>query len=221
MSDAAQAFGWLAVILDQQVTAASDAGAAAFRAQDMAAAAQAMARVGELQELQQQFSAFQQRWSSLVQDDDDVAPSQPAIDTAPHVRTDETADSSRRRWKTEEFEVDGTEVVPVSPMPAAVRPAGKQTPIRSYYRPILQALSEFGGQASVQAVVQRVKQLLEPQFTEIDYTPQPAHPREPRWINNTQWARKELVELGLMLPKRRTGIWEISEAGRRWLAEQE
>jgi len=46
----------------------------------------------------------------------------------------------------------------------------------------------------------------------------PANQRHAIWDNNVRWCRNYLKERGF-LDKPRTGIWRITEAGRRWLVE--
>lgn len=89
----------------------------------------------------------------------------------------------------------------------------------AYYIPILRALIKSGGRARIGKVYRAVYIELKPYISEIDE--QPYHddrPREIRWKNYARFARERMVKDGLMLPKKQTGIWEISDAGRDWLS---
>ncbi len=92
-------------------------------------------------------------------------------------------------------------------------------PGKAFRRPILEALVELGGRASIQDVLHLVEQKLKDKLTKDDYEPLPSLPDTPRWRHKAQVCRAALVKRGLVLPSSEMGIWEISEAGRRWLEE--
>lgn len=84
--------------------------------------------------------------------------------------------------------------------------------------PILEALVELGGSASVAEVLQRVYEKVKDRLTEHDLQPLRSNPLEPRWRKNAQWCRYRMVRSGLLKRDSPVGIWEISEKGRAELA---
>lgn len=99
-------------------------------------------------------------------------------------------------------------------------PRGARTPEERYYPFILQALADAGGSAPIGDVLRRVGEAMRDVLRDVDYQSLPSDPDTARWRNAAQWARRELVERGLMSGDSPRGIWEITDAGRRWLAEQ-
>lgn len=100
-------------------------------------------------------------------------------------------------------------------------PKGVRTPEAAFRLPILRALVALGGSAPMSQVLDKVEQEMKDQLQNIDYQPLPSNPRIIRWRNAAQWQRRKMVEEGLLRSDSKRGIWEISEAGRHWLAIQE
>lgn len=98
-------------------------------------------------------------------------------------------------------------------------PKGRKTPETAYYRPILQALVDLGGSASLHDVLDRVEAMAGSQLKTVDFEPMASDPDQVRWRNTAQWARYSLVQQGLMRDDSPRGIWAISEQGRWWLHE--
>jgi len=100
-------------------------------------------------------------------------------------------------------------------------PRGVKTPTKAYYRPILQALIDLGGKASVHEVIIRVEKAMEASLNEKDRQPISSNTNEPRWANTAKWARKRMTMMQppLLKPDSPKKIWEITEAGRRFLAQ--
>lgn len=94
---------------------------------------------------------------------------------------------------------------------------GLRTPEKSFRRPILEALMELGGRASISEVLERVKEKMKNILNEYDYEPLPSTPETPRWRNTAQWTRNTLVREGYMKSDSPFGIWEISAKGEQWL----
>lgn len=94
---------------------------------------------------------------------------------------------------------------------------GLRTNERTFYRPILQALSELGGSAKMRNVIDRVEELMTKQLKPVDYEPLPSDPEAIRWRNTAQWARNSLVKRGLLKGDSPYGTWEITSEGRRYL----
>lgn len=97
---------------------------------------------------------------------------------------------------------------------------GLRTPEEAHYRPILQVLVELGGQASMGQILDRVGQTMQSALREVDYQPLASDSELPRWRNSAQWARNSMVREGLLRNDSPRGIWQISEAGQRYLQEQ-
>jgi hypothetical protein len=56
-------------------------------------------------------------------------------------------------------------------------------------------------------------------LVEADYEPLASNPRMLHWSHNTHWARDHMVQDGRLKQGSPYGIWEISEAGRAYLAK--
>ncbi len=93
---------------------------------------------------------------------------------------------------------------------------GTRTPEEAYRLPILRTLVELGGGGRTADVLDRVGELMREQLKDVDYEPLSSS-GSPRWRNSAQWARNTMVYEGLMKDSSRRGVWEISEAGRRYL----
>ncbi len=94
---------------------------------------------------------------------------------------------------------------------------GLKTPQRDYRLPILRALVEAGGAGRTGAILDRVYEMMRDRLNEYDLAMKPSG-TEPRWRNTAQFERVQMVKGGL-LADRSDGIWEITEAGRRYLEE--
>ena len=95
---------------------------------------------------------------------------------------------------------------------------GQRTSQQAFWRPILTCLVRRGGRADVREVLDDLETELAGTFSAEDLAPLPSNPHMPRWRNTAQWARYEMAANGLLTRSPR-GVWEISEAGRRWLAD--
>lgn len=96
---------------------------------------------------------------------------------------------------------------------------GLKTPQDAYRRPVLQALVELGGRAAIGDVLERVYEQMKGQLNDHDLSTL-ASGDTPRWRNTAQWARNTMREEGLIVAGSPHGVWEISDQGRAWLAEQ-
>lgn len=99
-------------------------------------------------------------------------------------------------------------------------PRGLRTPEDAFRRPILEALVELGGSAPIGEVLERVETKMKHVLNEYDWQPLPSDPKSVRWKNTAQWCRNTLVREGLMKSDSPYGIWEISDAGRKWLKDE-
>ncbi len=81
--------------------------------------------------------------------------------------------------------------------------------------PILEVLVEFGGKSDVKSVLEKVylkvKDSLTPKDLEILELLESNG--EPRWRNNARWARKHMINHGLLNKNSPYGIWEVTQKG--------
>jgi len=94
---------------------------------------------------------------------------------------------------------------------------GLRTPEKDFVKPILEALVEIGGKAEVRTVLDRVYQKMKSVLNEYDIQHLPSDPKQKRWENTAQWARKSLVNKGLLAADSPRGIWEITKQGEFYL----
>lgn len=99
-------------------------------------------------------------------------------------------------------------------------PKGKRTPEKAFYVPILQAIVEMGGSASMGSVLPRVHELIHGSLKEADKETLSSAPTTPRWRNTAQWARNSLVKEGLMSSDSPHGVWAITQRGKEFLKTQ-
>lgn len=97
--------------------------------------------------------------------------------------------------------------------------AGMRTPERAFYIPILKTLIKFGGQGTVNEVLDMVEKEMREQLKDIDYEHLPSSPEMIRWRNTAQWARASMVKEGLLKDNSPRGVWEISEFGEKYLKD--
>ncbi|GAH71614.1 unnamed protein product [marine sediment metagenome] len=89
---------------------------------------------------------------------------------------------------------------------------GQKTPQQAYRHPILEALNELGGSASVGDVLEVVEKKMKPLLIEVDYQKLPSGV-DIRWRNTAMWERFNLVKEGLLKSESPDGIWELSDKG--------
>jgi hypothetical protein len=70
------------------------------------------------------------------------------------------------------------------------------------------------GRAAVGDVLQGVQRLMKDRLRADDFGTL-AKSGETRWENTAKWARKRMVDEGLLSANSPHGFWEITEAGRR------
>lgn len=102
------------------------------------------------------------------------------------------------------------------PERTARREKGEITPSTYYWEPILSELIARGGSESSKVVLEAIYERVKDRLTPLDLEILPG-PREQRWRNNARWARKHMVEEGLLEKESPKGTWTISDEGRRWI----
>lgn len=100
-------------------------------------------------------------------------------------------------------------------------PRGLRTPEAAFVLPILRALEELGGSASMKRVLEKVGVTMKGRLREVDYQSLKSDPNCPRWNNTAQWARNAMVVDGLLKDDSPHGVWEIAPAGREYLQRGE
>jgi hypothetical protein len=98
---------------------------------------------------------------------------------------------------------------------------GLRTPEAAFVLPILRAIEELGGSASMQQVLEKVGAAMKDQFKDVDHQSLSSDPTRPRWNNTAQWARNTMVQEGLLKKDSPRGTWEITAAGRARLKAAE
>jgi restriction system protein len=97
-------------------------------------------------------------------------------------------------------------------------PSGLMTPQAAYRVPILRALAALGGRAKNRAVLDHVRAAMAERLNAYDHQPIGSDANRPRWQTTAEFCRNALREEGLLVAGSPRGIWEISDAGRAWLA---
>lgn len=110
---------------------------------------------------------------------------------------------------------------PVKRKNSVYLPRGLRTREEAYYRPILEALQALGGSAQVNQVLDGVIERMKDTLKEADYETLSSDPNMPRWKNSAQWARSSMVKKGWLRGDSPRGVWQISEAGIRFLNSKE
>jgi len=96
---------------------------------------------------------------------------------------------------------------------------GSILPEREYWRPILAVVAEAGGSMAATDVIEAVWERLQDRLTPRDLERQRLG--EMRWRNRVRFARLRMKERGLLSDTSPRGVWEITEAGRAYLASGE
>ncbi|HET7101180.1 MAG TPA: winged helix-turn-helix domain-containing protein [Terriglobia bacterium] len=96
---------------------------------------------------------------------------------------------------------------------------GIRTRETAYFQPILQVLNQMGGAGDMTEVLERLPKLMKGTLRELDFEPLTANSEVPRWWNTAQWAQSAMVQAGLLRADSPRGIWEMTEAGHKLIAE--
>jgi hypothetical protein len=94
---------------------------------------------------------------------------------------------------------------------------GSVLPVHGYWVPILRVLDEAGGSAPSTDVIEALGTRMQDVLTQRDF--EPLRSGEIRWRNRARFARLRMKERGLLSDTSHRGIWEITEAGRKHLAQ--
>ena len=91
-------------------------------------------------------------------------------------------------------------------------PRGKRLPQKDYELPILESLYELKGSAKAKNVLGMVETRVKHLLTDIDYQIL-SDGREPRWRKTANFARRDLVNRGLLASDSEWGVWELTDEG--------
>jgi hypothetical protein len=106
---------------------------------------------------------------------------------------------------------------PASAIATEMADAGVFTPVKAYWRPLLQVLLDLGGRGRRTTVIDLVGETMKGTLTPADYAKLP-NSDVIRWRNRVAWQASNMRSQGLMKKdSSRRGIWEITDAGRKWL----
>lgn len=183
------AFDILLEQIEAEIDLVNRSGARAFEGRDYEAARATLERAGQFIAFRDRMAGLRREWASLA---------------GPQAEEEEGS---------EEF------VFQVQRRDLGRLRRGLRTPEQAYYRPILQVLVELGGRAPTDKILDRIGQVMQGVLRDVDSQPLAATPDMPRWRNAAQWARKSMVDEGLLKNDSPRGIWEITEAGRQSLRE--
>ncbi len=93
-----------------------------------------------------------------------------------------------------------------------------RTPEDAFRQPILEALVELDGSATLGDTLDRVYEKIKDRLNEYDHQTLTSTPHNTRWRNTAQRCRNTSVKEGLMSDNSPRGIWEITDAGREELS---
>lgn len=98
---------------------------------------------------------------------------------------------------------------------------GPFTPVREYWKPILQVLVDLGGRGNRMKVIEMVGERMKHILTPADYGKLPKTGFV-RWRNRVAWQASQMrsTEAGYIKRGSHRGFWEITEEGRRWLDDK-
>jgi hypothetical protein len=93
---------------------------------------------------------------------------------------------------------------------------GVFTPREAYWKPILRVLTETGGRSKRLKVIDAVGLKMKDILTPADYGKLPKSGWT-RWRNRVAWQASEMRQQGYIKNHSPRGVWEITDAGRKWL----
>lgn len=96
---------------------------------------------------------------------------------------------------------------------------GIRTRETAYFQPILQILNQMGGVGEMAEVLERLPKVMKGTLTSVDFEPLAANSEVPRWWNTAQWAHSSMAQAGLLKSDSPRGVWEMTEAGHKLIAE--
>jgi hypothetical protein len=97
---------------------------------------------------------------------------------------------------------------------------GPFTPVKDYWKPILQVLGDLGGRGNRTKVIKLVGEKMKGILTPADYGK--VKTGHIRWSNRVAWQASQMrtAETGYIKSGSPRGLWEITEEGRNWLNDK-
>lgn len=96
-------------------------------------------------------------------------------------------------------------------------PAGSLLPESEYVDPMLRVLAEKGGRAPAREVIEGVGAIVHDRLTPLDREKMASGAI--RWQNRVQFTRLRMIDQGLLKRGSPRGVWEITDAGLRRIAD--
>jgi hypothetical protein len=93
-------------------------------------------------------------------------------------------------------------------------------PQSAYLRPLAEVLLESDGTCETNIAIKKVGKRLEKQFKKGDREAL-EKTGQIRWMTNVRYARLTLKHFGIILADQQTGVWTLTDAGKRWAASKE
>jgi len=112
----------------------------------------------------------------------------------------------------------GAKAAVAIPQMSVAEDHGDFTPVKAYWKPILQVLVELGGRGHRTKVIDLVGEKMKGMLTPADYGKLPKSGYS-RWRNRVAWQVCQMrdAELGFLKNDSRREVWEIADEGRKWL----
>jgi len=127
----------------------------------------------------------------------------------------------RASWEkiTPEISANGTQAHKNGSHDLSRLQRGIRTRETAYFQPILQILNTMGGVGEMSEVLERLPKVMKGTLTNVDFEPLAANSDVPRWWNTAQWAHTSMAQAGLLKADSPRGVWEMTEAGHKLIAE--
>ncbi len=81
-------------------------------------------------------------------------------------------------------------------------------PLKNFYVPILESVTELGGKAKVEDILPKVEQKMKTLIANY-----------PKWKDRAEWAGMDLMRSGHLSYTYPATVWEITESGKKFCEE--
>jgi lysyl-tRNA synthetase class I len=173
-----------------------------------------------------QISAFREKVEALREEWKTMEGTQTQrsnLEEASHEERETEEEVPFLQWDGEEASTPQTsiedETIPTRYPVTSTRTRGSHASRKDYYRPILEALIEFGGGARLSNLLEKLEQTMKGILREADYGPTP-NGLEIYWRYAVRRVHQDMLKQGLLKWGSPHGRWEISEFGRQALTER-
>jgi hypothetical protein len=121
--------------------------------------------------------------------------------------------------EVEDGDVEQVGAIEVDQRSSARAAPGSILPEREYWRPILAILAEADGSAPANDVIDALGNRMRNVLTPNDFAV--LKMGEVRWRNRARFARLRMREQGLLSSDSHRGVWEMTDMGREYLAQED